>query len=389
MLASRLSDESRAAAWARHNCRFNQNIAPSQRGLTNRSASTSVPELPGAHRYTAPVIAEFDESAMKMDRYVQRAVMDMREGRDELTAAIAAVGPNDWNRYVPYGSRTLHDLLAHLATADQVWAVAAKGLLKGESEEQRSLTPPDTRAVSRRAMDRARIQTPEALIEEMQRRRNLLLSLYELLEGRHLALALRSFGDEHNSVRERIWRGYHDRLHAADIRRALRMRWHPPRLKLVQEILPSAEGLSPNETLYVAFSVDPVNWERPSPVSAWTYRQLLAHIATGDWVLQTHLRHIVESGTVARWPDIDAGNARLIEERRFSTHGALIEEYLSMRHETLTLLAQLKPKHLRLTLEFWWEPRPNQHTVLEYLAGFEGHDRHHREQLRRAMKYLR
>ena len=116
---------------------------------------------------------------------------------------------------------------------------------------------------------------------------------------------------------------------------------------------------------------------------------MLAHIATGDWVLQGHLRHVLQSGAVAEWPDIDAGNARLVEERRFTTHVALIEEYLSMRHETVWLLGQLEAKHLQLTLEFWWAPRPNQHTLLEYLAVFESHDRQHREQLRRAMKYLR
>ena len=334
------------------------------------------------------MIAKF-EPTKPTDRYVQRAVSDMHDARDQLLAALGEIGANDWNRYVPYGSRTLHELVAHLATADQAWAVAAKGLLKGEGEEQRPLTPPAAGAVSHRAMQRLLHEPPSALIEEMQRRRRLLLTLYELLEPRHLALALRSFGDEQNSVRERIWRGYHDLLHAADIGRALRMQWHPQRLELLPEVAPAADRLAPNETLYVAFNVDPVNWERPSPIAGWTYRQLLAHIATGDWVLQAHLRHILELEAIGEWPDIDAGNAHLVDERRLTTHAALIEEYLSMRHETVSLVAQLKPRHLRLTLEFWWAPRPNQHTLLEYLRVFESHDRQHREQLRRAMKYLR
>src|SRR6266516_379465 len=120
------------------------------------------------------------------------------------------------------------------------------------------------RAMSQRAMQRLRHEPPSSLIEEMQRRRKLLLTLYELLEPRHLALGLRSFGDEHNSVRERIWRGYHDRLHTADMRRARRMQWHPQQLELLPEVATAADLLAPNETLYVAFSVDPVNWERPS-----------------------------------------------------------------------------------------------------------------------------
>ena len=334
------------------------------------------------------VIPEF-ESTKRMDRCVERAVSDMHKAREQLLATLGEIGANDWNRYVPYGSRTLHELLAHLAAADQAWAVAAKGLLKGEGEDQRPLHPQAAQAVTERGMQRLRRETPSSLIDEMGRRRRLLLTLYELLEQRHLALALHSFGDEHNSVRERIWRGYHDQLHASDIRRALRMQWHPRRLQLLPEVARATERLAPQETLYVAFSVDPVCWERPSPVPGWMYRQLLAHIATGDWVLQTHLRHILEYGEVRDWPDIDAGNARLLEERSLTTHAALIEEYLSMRHETFLLLADLRPRHLGLTLEFWWEPGPNAHTLLEYLTAFENHDRQHREQLRRAMKYLR
>jgi hypothetical protein len=329
------------------------------------------------------------ESPKPLDRYVERAVSDMHDAREQLLSALIEIGANDWNRYVPYGSRTLHDLLVHIAAADQAWAVAAKGLLKGEGEDQLPLAPAAARDVSERAMQRLRREAPSSLIDEMRRRRRLLLTLYELLEPRHLALALSSFGDEHNSVRERIWRGYHDLLHAADIRRALRMQWHPQRLKLLPEVTPAAERLAADETLYVAFSVDPVNWERASSIPGWTYRQLLAHIATGDWVLQGHLRHILESGAVGEWPDIDAGNASLLEERRFTTHSALIEEYLSMRHQTMSLLAQLKPAHLHLRLAFWWEPTPNEHTILEYLTAFDSHDRQHREQLRRAMKYLR
>jgi hypothetical protein len=324
-----------------------------------------------------------------MDRYVHDAVLDMRIARNELMAALDEVKPDDWLRFVPYGSRTLHDLLAHLAGADQAWAVAAQGLLKGESDQQAPLTPDEARAARGRSIERGRSQRPDVLVEEMDRRRKLLLSLFELLEPRHLALALRSFGEEHNSVRERIWLGYHDRLHAADVRRALRMHWVPQHLEFVPEVQPAVRTLAPDETLYVIYSVDPVNWERPSRVPGWTYRRLLAHIATGDWVLQGHLRHIIEHGEVAPWPDIDAGNAERVGERRLSTQRTLTEEYLSMRHETMRLLAQLRPGHLGLKIKLWWPPQPEERTVLDYVLMFERHERGHREQLRPAMRYVR
>ena len=313
----------------------------------------------------------------------------MHMAREDLLSALADVGANDWGRFVPYGSRSLHDLLAHVAGADQAWALAAQGLLRGEGEVAPPLPPTEAKAARVRTIDRGRGRKPEDLIAEMAQRRKLVLGLYDLLEPRHLALALRSYGDEHNSVRERIWLGYHDRLHAADVRRALRLTWQPQRLKLLPEVLPAADALAPESTLYVIHNVDPVMWERPSPLPEWSFRQLLMHIATGDWVMQGHLRYIIEHGAVAAWPDVHAGNAERLEERCNSTDRALTEEFLSMRLETLLLFSQLTQKYLDLKINFVWEPQPNERTILEYLLFFERHDRTHRDQLRPAMRWVR
>ena len=313
----------------------------------------------------------------------------MHMAREDLLSALAEVGSSDWARFVPYGSRTVHDLLAHVAGADQAWALAAQGLLRGEGEVAPPLPPAEARAARTRTIDRGRGRTSEELIEEMEQRRKLLLGLYDLLEPRHLALALRSYGDEHNSVRERIWLGYHDRLHAADVRRALRLTWQPPRLECLRQVLPAADALAPEASLYVIHNVDPVMWERPSPLPDWSFRQLLMHIATGDWVMQRHLRHVIEHDAAAPWPDVRTGNAERLEERRNATDRALTEEFLSMRYETLLLFSQLTPKHLDLRIMFVWEPSPNERTILEYLLFFERHDRTHRDQLRPAMRWVR
>lgn len=335
------------------------------------------------------MVDELDLRDKGMDRYVRRAAEDMAAARDELQSALGQITEGDWERSVPYGSRTLHDLLAHLATADQTWALATRELLKGEADDLKPRAPEALQAARQRAIARGRTQAPAALLDEMVRRRRLLLGLYELLEPRHLALKLGAFGETHNSVREHIWLGYHDRLHTADLRRALRLQWYPPKLRLLPELRQSADALSPDATLYVVYSIDPARWEHPSPVPGWSNRQLLAHLATGDWVLQQHLRHVIEHGSLAAWPDVDAGNAERVRERRFSTHAALVEEYLSMRHETLLLMTRLKPKQLGLRMSFWWQAQPNEHTLLEYLQHFPAHERAHREQLRPAMAYVR
>lgn len=312
----------------------------------------------------------------------------MRIARDHLIETLDALSDRDWARYVPYRSRTVHDVLAHVAAADHVWALAAQGLLKGEADARPPLTPQETVAARMRAIERGRAQPVAELREEMDRRRNLLLGLYELLEKRHLAMSLPAFGSKHDSVRERIWLGYHDRLHRADIERALRMTWIPQKLTFPPDVQSAVDALSPDETLYVINSIDPAYWERLARGMDWTYRQLLAHIATGDWVLQGHLRHIIDAGAVAAWPDIDAGNAQRLEDRRFSDDRTLTEEYLSMRDETLRLISQLKREHLELEIELWFRPKgEHPHTILDYLMGFDAHDRAHRDQLRPAMKY--
>lgn len=322
-----------------------------------------------------------------MEPYVHDAVLDMHMAREDLMAALDDVGERDWARYVPFGARTLHDLLAHLAGADQAWAIAAQGLLRGEAEDAAPPSPSEVKAARDRAIARGRDRSVRDLLDEMASRRKLLLGLYDLLEPRHLALSLRSYGDVHNSVRERIWLGYHDRLHADDVRRSLRLTWHPPKLSFLPQLTPVVDALSPDPMLYVIYSVDPVFWQRDVPGSEWTYHGLLAHITTGDWVLQSHLRHLIEHGGPAQWPDVAAGNAERVAERQFSAERVLIDEYLSMRHETMLLFAQLTPKHLAQPIAMRWLPEPNVRPVLEYLQWFDQHDRSHREQLRAAMKY--
>jgi hypothetical protein len=322
-----------------------------------------------------------------MEPFVHDAVVDMQIAREQLRATLASLGDGVWERGVPYGSRTVHDVLAHVAAADQVWAVAAQGLLKGEAEVRPPLSAADARAAAIRAMARGRGQSVSQLLDEMDRRRKLLSGLFGLLEKRHLAMRLPAFGDRHHSVRERIWVGYHDRLHEADIRRALAMGWHAPDLRFEPPILPAAEALAPAPTLYVVYSVDPVYWERRVPGLDWTYRQLLAHIATGDWVLQAHLRHIIDHDVVMPWPDIDAGNADRLAERAFTTEAKLVDEYLSMRHQTLLLLSELRPQHLGPAVEMRWLAPPHRGTFLDYVLSFGMHEWSHREQLRGAMKF--
>jgi hypothetical protein len=64
----------------------------------------------------------------------------------------------------------------------------------------------------------------------------------------------------------------------------------------------------------------PEHWNLPSPLAGWTYKDLLAHLASGDWVFQWMLRgaldierfDLMEKGGLDY---VNDGNAQRIVER--------------------------------------------------------------------------
>ncbi len=123
-------------------------------------------------------------------------------------------------------------------------------------------------------------------------------------------------------------------------------------------------------------------WERPSPCDGWTYKDLLTHLAVGDWVLQGVLRLVTgsEGRLVSGIEEVDAGNAQRLAERRGSSVEELIDEVIAEGERSQELLAQLEAEHEPL------KGRDAPMTLGEYLRGFPGHDRRHLDELRAAVK---
>lgn len=323
-----------------------------------------------------------------MHRLVERALFDMEQARAALLRELARVTEADWPRYVPYGDWTLKDLLAHVAAFDGLWAMTTQGLLASDG-----VTIPvaahDTEAARRRAIERGRKRSVASLIEELHSRRRLLTGYFELLEERHLARSLPAAPAGEDSVRAQIWIGYHDRQHAADIRRALAMAWEPERLAFPPEIAGAAAALSPDAALRVMYSIAPETWATPSPAPGWSYHDLLAHLATADRAFQRQLRAVLATGRADRSPDAEQVHCGLIDERRDASEEQLIEEYIASRHETLRLLAQLRPAHLRVPARFGWDEREGERPFLEYVNAFPQHETRHLAELRAAVRWRR
>ncbi len=140
-----------------------------------------------------------------------------------------------------------------------------------------------------------------------------------------------------------------------------------------------------SQIVRIANQVPQEVWGLPSPLPDWSYKDLLAHLATGDWVCQTILRAVVDNkplevATVANPDWVAQGNAERLAERSERPAGELIAEVRSEGEETQELLALLSDADEERTQE--GAPM----SLGQYLKGFPGHDRDHLAQIETALQ---
>ena len=126
--------------------------------------------------------------------------------------------------------------------------------------------------------------------------------------------------------------------------------------------------------------VPPGAWSEQSPNVGWTFKDLLAHLATGDWLCQHLLRGLLETGSLPDWLDADAGNAESVAARRGKSVNKLAEERAQHREETIRLIARLQPEHLDSPIDMPWDNILGAQFRL-YLQMFPGHDFGHTAEL--------
>lgn len=132
----------------------------------------------------------------------------------------------------------------------------------------------------------------------------------------------------------------------------------------------------------VARAIPAEKWAKPSRDPNWSYKDLLAHLATGDWVVQTVLGAVVanEPLDLSFLDGLDAGNARLLAERAGRSIEELVAEALAEGEETQELLSRLTEAD---------DDRRQEGAPMslgEYLRMFPGHDQGHLADLRTALK---
>ena len=138
----------------------------------------------------------------------------------------------------------------------------------------------------------------------------------------------------------------------------------------------------------IARGVEPSRWRDPSPYPGWTYKDLLAHLATGYSVRLARLRSLLEMGQLGQDPDADAANASNIARHRESSPEALVEEMVRQRSQVRRLLGLLRPEHLAVRTAVRRRGQATQDgTFLEALQHWHDHDLEHAADLAPIMRW--
>jgi uncharacterized protein (TIGR03083 family) len=125
----------------------------------------------------------------------------------------------------------------------------------------------------------------------------------------------------------------------------------------------------------------PEHWTMPSPLPGWTYKDVLAHLAVGDWVCQSILGAVVANkpADLSILGQLNDRNEQYRRERVERTVEDLITELAAESEETQELLSKLSDGD---------EGRKQEDAPMslgEYLRIFPDHDRGHLGELRTAL----
>lgn len=315
------------------------------------------------------------------------AVEDLRHAHRELLGVVDSLADEDWARPVPYGEWTVKDLVAH-AVGDMSPSgpgLILAGVLTPEFIADTAKTF-DVRARNAAIVAERAHYTPAALRQLLFVCHDAMIAAALRLNQSHLPVlqyAVPMGPGYELRVEDWLWYGYHDRLHADDIRRALATRYRPQKLSFLPEIEAKFRLLYRYRDgfLRAVYSVADDAWDEASPCPGWSYRDVLAHVASNDRRVQTRLRALLgerDEGELAALREEDDWNQRAVEERRGRSVRELVDELAANRHETLRLLSRLRPEHLSRPVEL----ADGSHVgVLEYIDLFAQHESIHAGQL--------
>jgi hypothetical protein len=312
------------------------------------------------------------------------AVVDLQHAHRELLRVVDGLRPADWQRGVPYGEWTVKDLVAHCIgdMSPSGPGLIAAGVLTPQFIADTSKTF-DVRSRNQEMVEERRRYTPEDLRQLLFEAHDARIEATLRLGKSHVEVLEYAvpMGPRYEvQVEDWLWYGYHDREHADDIRRTLKVDWKTQTLaflpeleEAVRQMVRGREGL-----LRAVYSVADDTWEEPAyGQNSWTYRDVLAHVATNDLRPQTRLRGILGEGdptALAALLRTDEWNQEHVDSLKAATVSDIIDQMALNRHGLMVLISRLQPEHLGQTVRF---ADGREVALRDYLAFIGEHDSVH------------
>lgn len=319
---------------------------------------------------------------------VEAAVEDLQHANRELLAVVDALSESDWERYVPYGEWTVKDLVAHVIgdMSPSGPGLIHAGIITPEFIEETSRTF-DIRARNDSMVDERRRLTREDLRQMLFHSNDAFIEAAYRLDESHLPVLDYDvpMGPGYTlKVVDWLWRGYHPREHADDIRRAIETDYKPEERTFLPEIEEAFGVLSRGRDglLRVVYSLAEEAWAEPAADNpGWTNKDVLAHLAANDLRAHARFRALLGEGDAAEVEAVnrtDEWNQARVDERRDRTIRQLIDELAANRDQTMAFLARMKPEHISQPLAL---SRDRAVTIPDYLPMFREHESIHAGQL--------
>ena len=279
----------------------------------------------------------------------EAAVEDLTRSHRELLRLVDSLSEEDWERPVPYGDWTVKDLVAHV-TGDMSpgWAgLILAGVLTPEFIVDMGKGY-DARTANAANVEERRRWTRDDLRQMLFEAHDAMIDAALRLDESHMPVLdyVVPMGPGYElRVSDFLWRGFHDRQHADDIRRALKIEWQSRELKFAPELERKMRWvvLSQDTFLRALYSVADDAWREQALADGWTYHDVAAHLASNETRLQTRLRSALGEASAEELEavnDIESWNAGTVKERDGRSVREIADEFQAGRFGTMQVLSR-------------------------------------------------
>jgi hypothetical protein len=279
----------------------------------------------------------------------EAAVEDLTRSHRELLRLVDSLSDGDWERPVPYGDWTVKDLIAHaIGDMSPGWAgLILAGVLTPEFIVDMGKGY-DARTANAANVQERRRWTREDLRQMLFDAHTEMIEAALRLDESHIPVLdyVVPMGPDYDlRVSDFLWRGFHDRQHADDIRRALETDWQPQELKFAPELERKMRWvvLSQDTFLRALYSVADDAWGEQALEDGWTYHDVAAHLAANETRLQIRLRSALDEASteeLAGVNDIEGWNEKRVKERRGRSVREIADEFQAGRFGTMQVLSR-------------------------------------------------